>query len=755
VLPVLHELFGYDALRPGQGAVIANVLAGRDTLATMPTGAGKSLTFQLPAMLREGTTLVLSPLIALMADQVASLPPAIREQSLLVNSTLSRSQQQEALARIAAGEVKLVYAAPERLRDAAFLDALHDAGTGLVVIDEAHCISLWGHDFRPDYLTIPRALPAIGTPSILAITATATPGVANGIAEGLGRPLDRIRASVFRSNLFYEAHHHANRDQKIAHLLDICQRERGAGIVYVPSRNDAENLAGLLRSRRISAVPYHAGLDKEVRAENQRAFMRGQARIVVATVAFGMGINKADVRFIVHFRPPMSIAAYAQESGRAGRDGKPARCVLLVTNSDRSSLRRLAHRDEIDLPMLRQVYAAIQRQKVDRWAIVDFAAIEQSLDVDEDDGRDRARIGVGVLDQAGLIARHQDVPVDRTLSRRPGGTATTDDPDWTRFLDWSGLADGGMVRVRTANACAEVGCAPAELEALLLAHEDEVEIRQEGPRLACLELKPAPADAAGLLQALIARTREETHRRIDEVFDYADTRQCRHVVLAAHLGEQIAPCGGVCDVCRGHAAHAPSQETVSAASSTPQRRNTTAADALAALEAVRTLPYPMGKTGLVRLMTGSAESRVRADRAPSFGVLQDVVKARVDALIDKLVDEGYLFRDLDHEFKLIHLTERGAAATAADLAAYDPVGGDEHAPLDGSEAALFDRLAAWRSERASRDGVPPYVVAHDTMLRAVARQRPGTPAELGTISGFGGKRVAKYGDEILAITNGF
>ncbi|MBA2276265.1 MAG: RecQ family ATP-dependent DNA helicase, partial [Chloroflexia bacterium] len=607
VLPVLREQFGFAALRPGQAEVIGNVLAGRDTLATMPTGAGKSLTFQLPAMLLDGVTLVLSPLIALMKDQVEGLPPAVRDQAVLVNSSLSPDEQRDAQARIAAGEVKLVYAAPERLRQASFLSALREAGVALVVIDEAHCISLWGHDFRPDYLSIPVALADFGDATVLGITATATPEMADAIAAGLKRPLHRVRASVFRDNLFYEVHRLANKDAKVAKLLALANREQGPGIIYASSRRDTETIAGLLRGRGINAVPYHAGLERELRAENQRRFMSGQARVVVATVAFGMGVDKANVRWIIHLSPPMSVAAYAQESGRAGRDAQLSHCVLLCTNADRTSLLTLARRDEIDLATLRHVYAAIQRRATGHWALLDLTSLVPDDAEDPYAERDRTRIALGVLEQAGLVTRHPDTPASRSISLREA--APDGDDVWQRFRDWSRLAHGNTATIRTADACAALDLTPSHLTRLLADHAGEVSVR-DGARVACLELHPAPPDTRATLERLLSRSRTAARERIDEVFAYAGADQCRHVVLAAHLGERIEPCGTICDVCTGRAARRAAEQPTEKAPR--QRRETTAADARAALAAVDTLPFPVGKTGLIRLLAGSAESSIHA-----------------------------------------------------------------------------------------------------------------------------------------------
>ena len=421
-LETLRAVFGHDRFLPGQTAVINRVLAGTDTLAILPTGAGKSLTFQLPSLLLPGTTLVLSPLIALMKDQVEGLPPALRERTVLVNSTLTPAQQQRAMDEIAAGSYKLVYAAPERLRQHGFLRALRQAGVSLVVVDEAHCISLWGHDFRPDYLSIPAALPELGNPPLLAMTATASPETASSLSVAFRRDLDVVRTSSFRPNLFYAAERLGSKEEKARRVVALCRELRGQGIVYVSSRRDAENLAGVLGDNGVRAVPYHAGLEPRLRAANQDRFMRGDARVVVATVAFGMGVDKPDVRFIIHFSPSTSLEAYAQESGRAGRDGEPSRCVLLYTSSDRATQTRLARRDAMDLATLRQVYAGIKRHAAGSWAIFDPSRIVLGGEPGDDpDEAPDPRIGIGLLVEGGLLERHPNAPATWTLTPRQDG----------------------------------------------------------------------------------------------------------------------------------------------------------------------------------------------------------------------------------------------------------------------------------------------------------------------------------------------
>lgn len=772
VTATLREMFGHKELRPGQADVIARVLAGRDTLAIMPTGAGKSLTFQLPAMLLPGATVVISPLIALMKDQVESLPDPVRAETTLINSTLPLDEMRRRLAAIANGAYRLIYAAPERLRHHGFLEALRARGISLVVVDEAHCITHWGHDFRPDYLSIPTALTALGKPAILAITATATPAMARAISEGLGRPLERVQISLFRPNLFYEVHQLPNREAKMSKLIALCRELRGTGIVYVSSRRDTETISTLLRDRGVNAVPYHAGLDPETRARNQERFMRGQVRVIVATVAFGMGVNKADVRFIIHLSPPRSLEAYAQESGRAGRDGKPARCVLLISPTDRATLLRVARRDEMDLETLRAVYARLKRQAAGRWVITNpDQLIVTSPDQDPYNEPD-PRVAIGILEQASLLRRHPDTAATRTVRLANGlfppsanGTEPVADAtaaQWQRFAAWADLTDSGAIsQFRTVDACAANDLTPSELDFLLSTRPD-ITVR-DGPRLACLELLPVSEQISGRMNELLLELRQTAERRIAQVIGYASSSGCRHVQLARHLGETLPPCRTACDNCtKSQTADQP--ETTGPAQS-QTRAAITAADALATLDAVRHLPFQMGKPGLTKLLAGSVESRVRSDRSSSFGALRELGRSKIGHLIDQLVSDGFLERDLNHEFKIIRLTRKGAAATEADLAAYEQtkpgrsrgLAPDQHVALSSlsdADRELFDRLRAWRAQEAAAASLPPYVIAHDQMLLAVAAAHPTTPDELLKLSGFGQRRVEQHGAAILSLVAG-
>lgn len=342
-LDLLARHFGFDAFRPAQDRVVRSVLAGRDTLAVLPTGAGKSVCFQIPAMVLPGLTVVISPLLALMQDQVeAARARGVPARAL--NSLQSGSEQQRVLAELAEGAVRLLYVAPERgprlIRE---LESVR-ARVGLLAVDEAHCIAEWGADFRPAYRALGRLRTALGNPPAVALTGSATPAVRSAIASvlGLGRTggYDLHLASFDRRNLWFGVVPVKDDRERLARLLDLLATDDRIAIVYAPTRNQVESLARILGTRGYRAAAYHAGLTKDRRAAVLEAFLADQLEVVVATCAFGMGIDKPNVRLVVHWRMPATPESYYQEAGRAGRDGAPARCVLLHARTDAELPRR-------------------------------------------------------------------------------------------------------------------------------------------------------------------------------------------------------------------------------------------------------------------------------------------------------------------------------------------------------------------------------------------------------------------------------
>ncbi|GAC1659325.1 MAG: RecQ family ATP-dependent DNA helicase [Vulcanimicrobiaceae bacterium] len=335
----LREKFGFEAFQPGQEEVVRRVVDGQDTLAILATGAGKSLTYQLPALLLEGTTVVVSPLIALMKDQLDMLRELGVTQVVALNSTLSEDQESAALQRIREGNIKIVFVTPEKLEDESFVSILQALHIPLFVVDEAHCISHWGHDFRPAYLALGHIIEKLGHPAVLALTATATPAVREDILAQLGIPHTKPIVKGFdRPNLVYEVRRAESEGDKFKILRALFSEGtslEGTGIIYTATiKNALEVQKYLHESLDIPAAVYHSKLQKQDRISVHELFMDESIRAVVATNAFGLGIDKPNIRFVMHYDLPGSVEAYTQEAGRAGRDGERSRCILIYRMSD-------------------------------------------------------------------------------------------------------------------------------------------------------------------------------------------------------------------------------------------------------------------------------------------------------------------------------------------------------------------------------------------------------------------------------------
>lgn len=353
---ILKKYWGYDSFRPMQEEIINSALQGRDTLALMPTGGGKSVCFQVPALARDGICIVVSPLIALIKDQVQNLCSR-GIKALAVYSGMTRTQIDIALDNAIYGDFKFLYVSPERLHTQLFKERVRKMDVNFLVVDEAHCISQWGYDFRPAYLEIKSIKEIIGDVPTIALTATATKSVAEDIMHQLGFTEKNVISSGFeRKNLSYVVR---NVDDKFGNILKICNGVPGTGIIYVRERKRCEEISSFLRQNGITSDFYHAGLGKELRNAKQDAWKNGEVRVIVATNAFGMGIDKPDVRFVVHYDLPDSLEAYFQEAGRAGRDGKRSYATMLWNTTDIQRLRQIHTISYPDIQYIKEIYQKV------------------------------------------------------------------------------------------------------------------------------------------------------------------------------------------------------------------------------------------------------------------------------------------------------------------------------------------------------------------------------------------------------------
>ena len=404
------QRLGIKAYRQGQRELIHAVMEGRNALGILPTGAGKSLCYQLPAFFLPHPVLVVSPLISLMQDQHEKLTDRNISTAKL-NSTLSASEERDAMQEIREGEPELIYVTPERLENQDYLELLKRTGISLFVVDEAHCISQWGHDFRPAYLALRDAIRTLGRPPVLALTATATPGVAADILKQLDiENAEVVNLGIERKNLSFEVIRTVNDDEKMEHLKLILQEKgTGSGIVYFATVRWTDELWRKLRNAGFRVGRYHGKMKTAEREETQRAFMNNEYDIIVATKAFGLGIDKADIRFVIHYRIPDSIETYVQEAGRAGRDGKPARAILFYQLEDRRIqsyfLGGKYPRREESL----HVYRTLEQLSKQSAAKVTLTSLIAATDLPQN----RVKVIVALLEATGIVERNRHIQKNR------------------------------------------------------------------------------------------------------------------------------------------------------------------------------------------------------------------------------------------------------------------------------------------------------------------------------------------------------
>ena len=559
---ILKKYWGFDAFRPLQEEIIASVLAGTDTLALMPTGGGKSVCFQVPTLCRPGICIVLSPLIALMKDQVQNL----RKRGIQAAAVFSGMHYRE-IDRIfdncIYGEIKFLYLSPERLGNELARERISQMKVSLLAVDEAHCISQWGYDFRPSYLQIAEAREWLDEKvPVLALTATATPEVVTDIQDKLAFKNGKVFCKSFaRPNLAYVVLEEENKEQR---LLSVLKNVKGSGVVYVRNRKRTQEVARFLKKNKISADFYHAGLSAEVRATRQKAWMEGRIRAIVCTNAFGMGIDKPDVRTVVHLDLPDSLEAYFQEAGRAGRDGKKSYCVLLYAPADKAALE---HNFQLSFPPmeeLRQVYRALGSY----FQLAVGSGTAQAFDFDLVDfcknfklNALRAFSCLKILEQEGWIVMTEAIYLPSTFKVLVSREQLYDFQLKNKQLDpyiktLLRLTEGAFQHHARINEYVMARFLKVPVQKMVAAirqlhKEGIIDYRpvKDKPQIVFLRER---VDAANLT---IDRERFNSRKkrqevRIKKVIAYATTPRCRSRQLLEYFGEKSKPCG-VCDVCLG------------------------------------------------------------------------------------------------------------------------------------------------------------------------------------------------------------
>ncbi|WP_435016335.1 RecQ family ATP-dependent DNA helicase [Tundrisphaera sp. TA3] len=795
----LRDRFGLERFRPGQREVIENVLGGRDVLCVMPTGGGKSLCYQLPAVLLRGPTLVVSPLIALMKDQVDALQ-ARGLRATLLNSTLDPAEQKARLAEIEAGLHDLVYVAPERFRSPRFVETMARVKPALLAVDEAHCISEWGHDFRPDYARIGYARRQIGSPPCIALTATATDLVRRDIADQLDlRDPAQFVTGFDRPNLTYAVVKATKDADKLAVLASTLQRMPGPAVVYASSRARCETVGQYLeRELRRPTVVYHAGLSREERASAQDRFMSGEVETVVATNAFGMGVDKADIRSVVHFNLPGTLEAYYQEAGRAGRDGNRARCVLLYAPQDRF-LQEMFIENEYPPPdAVYRVYDFLRGLDADPIELT-HAEIKESSRVDLNESaigtalkilegagaveRFRPRENMAIVrinaepDEPSLIGRVSPSATVQLLAlrgiegivNRRFGEAVYFNPD--EFAGKLGIERSALTRA-IKNLAADL---PIDYVPPFRGNAVRVNDRNKRSRDLVIDFK-----------ALDQRKKRE-YDKLERMLRYAQTNACRRAYILGYFGDAEASTCGSCDNCGTSGDDDHPDVPTSRQIDTESGREII----LKALSGVARARGRFGKIMVAQMLTGSSsEKMTRAGLASltTFGILGAFRQPEVVALLDALAGSGLVqFEEFERFRATISLTPEGrdylkgpdrppvSLTLPDDLFAKVQGGGMgrtassrpssssgskpgepdiEAAPSEYASDPLWTVLREMRNRWAAEVKQPRYTIFSDMTLEAMVRARPRTPHELAAIKGMGPYKLERYGAALIAAITG-
>lgn len=759
---IMGRVFGFRDFRPGQEAILEAVFSGEDILVVMPTGGGKSLCYQLPALVLPGLTLVISPLIALMKDQVDSLR-VLDLPAIAIHSLLRMREQEDALKGIVSGDYKIIYVSPERLRNRSFLSAIKRCSVSLVAVDEAHCISHWGHDFRPDYLRIGWWMEWLGRPQTMALTATATARVREDIVGQLKLRAPRQFVTGFdRKNLFFEVLQAGSPKQKLSLLAERVERDRGATIVYTGTRRNVDTIVRSLEGNDIEALGYHAGMEDDERSRVQEAFMEGRSDLIVATNAFGMGIDRSDIRQVIHYQIPGTVEAYYQECGRAGRDGEASSCTLFFSPSDRRLQEFFIEMNYPARETLLAVYQALlQRPEDPVW----LTYREIGLLCDDTVEEMAVASSLKILEESEIVHRlhryenlaefYLRAPIEKMLKSMARKSSSRD--AFLKILSdhYTGeeLLEG--VQFLPDEIIEKAGLSKETFRRVI----DDLEERDEGTyippfrgRGVRLLSRMAPSELPIDFANLQLRKAYELEK-LNQMMAYGTSTRCRRAFLLEYFGEYYPShdCDG-CDRCRD-------QRTKGIV---PEEQE----DPLLAIKILSGVARLKGRFGLgmaVKMLAGSKEktlARFRLDQLSTYGLLSGFNQEQVGKWVQELIGQGLIRQELtelgEKSYRVLLVTPRGSEAMKKmeriPLSRVPSRQKKEEVQYKGGyEREIFDELRKLRTELARAQGLPPYCIFQDRTLREMASRRPDTPEKMRSIIGVGEVTFGKYGPRFLEV----